>query len=159
MRPLLVVLFVFLALPCRAAEAPPPAPEAFVQRFYARYTAGSPMEDWIRRVDAQADCLEAELLRDLRDAWQVSARPDLNNPDVLDVEPFTVVFTQVDAVKVKLVSGDAQRAFVDVQVVSRGRSTPLTLVLLAGPGGWQIGNVTYAHGVDLQGWLRRVNRR
>lgn len=153
----LLLLLLLLTAPA-LAQTSPPTPEAFVQQFYARYTADTRTE-WIHRVDAQAACVEAELLRDLRDAWKVSAYPDPTNPDILNVDPFTVVSTPVDAVKVQLQSADAQRAFVRVQVVSQGRSTPLTMLLLAGPGGWQVGNVTYAHGVDLQAWLRRINRR
>lgn len=154
----LLLLLLLLTMPALAQTSAPAAPEAFVQQFYARYTADTSTE-WIRRVDAQAGCVEAELLRDLRDAWKVSAYPDPTNPDILNVDPFAVVFTPVDAVKVQLQSADAHRAFVRVQVVSQGRSTPLTMLLLAGPAGWQIGNVTYAHGVDLQAWLRRINRR
>lgn len=158
MRPWLVLLILLLALPSRAAETPP-SPEAFVQQFYARYTANTSVE-WIQRVDAQAASLEAELLRDLRDAWTVSALPDPTNPDILNVDPFSVVYTPVQAVKVQPVSSDAHRAIVKVQIVSQGRATPLTLLLLSGGAtGWQIGNVTYAHGVDLQSWLRRINRR
>lgn len=159
MRHLLVLLLLLQVLPARAAETPPLTPEAFVQQFYARYTADTQVE-WIHRVEAQAAWIEAELLRDLRDAWKVSAYPDPTHPDILNVDPFAVVYTPVDAVKLQVVSCDAQRAFVKVQIVSQGRSTPLTLLLLAGgASGWQIGNVTYAHGVDLQSWLRRINRR
>lgn len=149
----LLLLLLLLALPARAES-----PEVFVQQFYARYTT-DPKAPWIQRVEAQAGHLEPVLLRDLRDAWAVSSQPDPTNPDILAVDPFTVVFTPVDAVRVKLASSDAQRALVDVQVLSQGRATPLRLVLLRGGTGWQIGNVTYVHGADLQAWLRRINRR